>query len=415
MKMFFTMAPVLMTVSLALIIAIFLFGNIPVGIAQIPPNQPLTPQAQERTFQSITDGFSVAVPDGWVIQDVHSTDTDTLLEEIMQGSRLLAQLCPQEQALADIEGRYSCEESYDSIYIQRYPNLADEPEFDSIANGTITNEDLVDYHTLKLQKLGYTEISVLQNTQTTINVTISDTNNTTAIVPANIIEMRYNNANSIDTRGYFMLAATNATSKVGRISGYSLSYEVDAATLASGSPPEPIQQVFQSFEFVKEAREGELGVQNHEYDNDAASTTQRPTLTPENILPPSLGLPDQSNANTSNSRSTSGNDNDVNNEIEDDYKSHLVRILQGASTMTDRAYSPNPVEVKIGNTVNWINQDTSPHTATSGQMGAAETGIAADVLLEGETYSMSFDEAGIYPYFCILHPNMVGTVIVTEA
>jgi plastocyanin len=418
MKIFVIMTPVRMRSTLAFLMAIFLFGNLPIGNAQIPPTQPLSPQAQDGTFQSISDGFSVAVPDGWVMQDVYNTDTDTLLDEIMQGSRLLARLCPQQQAVADIEGRYSCEESYENIQIQRYPNLADESEFASLANGTIPNEDLVDYHILKLQKLGYTGISVVQNTKLTIDVRSSDTNNTIAIVPANIIELTYNNASSVDTRGYFMLAATNATSNVGIISGYTLSYEADAATLSSGRPPEPIQQIFQSFEFVKEAREGELGVQDHDHDNAAGSgggTTQRSTLVPENILSSPVGPPEQSKANASSSRRTSGSDNDINNESKHDYKSHLVEMVHGASTMTDKAYSPNPIEVKLGDTVKWINHDTSPHTATPGQVGSAETGTVADVLLEGETYSITFDEPGKYAYFCILHPNMVGTVIVTEA
>jgi plastocyanin len=420
MKIYLTMTPVLMRSTLALLMAIFLFGNLLIGNAQIPPTEPITPQAQDGTFQSESDGFSVTVPDGWVMQDVYSTDTDTLLDEIMQGSRLLARLCPEQQAVADIEGRYSCEESYENIQIQRYPNLADESEFASLVNGTISNEDLVDYHILKLQKLGYTGISVVQNTKLTIDVRSSDTNNTIAIVPANLIELTYNNASSVDTRGYFMLAATNATSNVGIISGYTLSYEADAATLSSGRPPEPIQQIFQSFEFVKEARGGELGVRDHDHDNAAAAaaggdTTQRSTQVPENILSSSVGPPDQSKANSSSSRRTSGSDNDVNNESKQDYKSYLVEMVQGASTMTDKAYSPNPIEVKLGDTVKWINHDTSPHTATPGQVGSAESGTAADVLLEGETYSITFDEPGKYAYFCVLHPNMAGTVIVTEA
>jgi hypothetical protein len=147
---------------------------------------------------------------------------------------------------------------------------------------------------VKLQKLGYSEISILQKSNLTINVTDTETNETIAIVPANLIEMRYNNANSSDTRGHFMLAATNVTSNVGIISGYSLSYEADAATFPSGGPPELIQWIFQSFEFLKKAREGELKTQ------DAKGG---PTQYPENLLFPSVGPPDQTNANTSNSRS----------------------------------------------------------------------------------------------------------------
>ncbi len=307
MKLLLTVMPVPVRFPIVLTIAIFLLGNLHVGNAQVLSNQAVTPQELDSTFQSITDSFSIAVPDGWVIQDVYNIDTDTLLDEMMQGSRLLAQLCPQEQALGGIDGRYGCEESNESVYIQRYPNLADEPEFASIANTNITNEDLLDYHIVKLQKLGYSEISILQNTNMTINVINSDTNKTIAIVPANLIEMRYNSANSSDTRGYFMLAATNATSNVGIISGYSLSYEADAATLPSSGPAEPIQWIFQSFEFLTKAREGELAAQhdedNEDYENHAVPSTGGSTQYPENLLFPSVGLLDQTNANTSSSRS----------------------------------------------------------------------------------------------------------------
>ena len=43
-----------------------------------------------------------------------------------------------------------------------------------------------------------------------------------------------------------------------------------------------------------------------------------------------------------------------------------VSIVQGASTMTDKAFSPNPVTVKVGDTVTWTNDDNQPHTVTSG-------------------------------------------------
>lgn len=252
--------------TLALTIVIFLFSNITVGYAQVPSSQGLIPDQQDRTFESVSDSFRINVPEGWVIEDIHKTDTDALLGEMQQGSRLLARLCPQEQALADNDGAYNCKEADERIDIQRYPNLADEPEFDSIANSNTTNENFLSYHKLKLQKLGYTDFSILQNVNMTINVISADTNNTIAIVPANFIEMKYNSANSVDTKGYFLLAATNATSKAGIVSGYGLSYEADAAILPSGNPP-GLEQIFQSFEFVKEAREGRLDMQDGDTTN----------------------------------------------------------------------------------------------------------------------------------------------------
>jgi hypothetical protein len=281
MTFFSTLGLAPVRAPLVLIIAIFLFGNIPLGNTQLLSNQLVTIQERDSTLQSISDKFNITVPNGWVIQDVYNTDTITLLEEMMQGSRLLAQICPEDQAIANIEGTYDCEESNENIYIQQYPNLADQPEFASIADSHIRNENLLEYHILKLQKLGYNEISILSNTNTTINVINSDTNKTiVAVVPANLVEMRYNSPNSTDTRGYFMLAATNATSNLGIISGYSLSYEGNVATLPSSFPPEPILSIFKSFEFVKEAREGglaALSVEDNDYGNEAFNSTRRPT------------------------------------------------------------------------------------------------------------------------------------------
>ena len=99
----------------------------------------------------------------------------------------------------------------------------------------------------------------------------------------------------------------------------------------------------------------------------------------------------------------------------------IVRITQGASELTDDAYSPNPVEVVVGDTVTWINDDITAHTATSGTSESGPTGMfggsdESPELLEagGGIQSFTFDEAGEFPYYCIPHPNMVGTVIVTE-
>ncbi|WP_144730710.1 plastocyanin/azurin family copper-binding protein [Candidatus Nitrosocosmicus arcticus] len=97
-----------------------------------------------------------------------------------------------------------------------------------------------------------------------------------------------------------------------------------------------------------------------------------------------------------------------------------VSIVPGASTLTDTAYSPNPVEVTVGQTVVWTNDDSAFHTVTSGPAGAADAGKVFDSGLtgptaltsKGKTFEHTFDTAGEYPYFCTLHPAMVGTVMV---
>src|ERR1041384_4973585 len=43
-----------------------------------------------------------------------------------------------------------------------------------------------------------------------------------------------------------------------------------------------------------------------------------------------------------------------------------VSIVQGASTMTDKAFDPDEAKVKSGDTVTWTNKDSQIHTVVSG-------------------------------------------------
>lgn len=98
-----------------------------------------------------------------------------------------------------------------------------------------------------------------------------------------------------------------------------------------------------------------------------------------------------------------------------------VSIVPGATLLTDNAYSPNPIEIVRGQTVLWTNEDSGFHTVTSGGVNDPNTGILFDSELtgptmlssKGKTFSYQFDVPGIFQYYCILHPEMVGTVTVT--
>jgi plastocyanin len=96
-----------------------------------------------------------------------------------------------------------------------------------------------------------------------------------------------------------------------------------------------------------------------------------------------------------------------------------VSITLGSQSKTTDAFSPNPVEVKVGDTVNWTNSDSTPHTVTSGSDATPDGKFDSSpglrqLLIPGRTFSHTFDEAGKYPYYCGLHPNMIGTVIVAS-
>lgn len=76
----------------------------------------------------------------------------------------------------------------------------------------------------------------------------------------------------------------------------------------------------------------------------------------------------------------------------------------------DLDYDPREVTVAQGAEVTWTNIGQAPHTVT-----ARDSAWTSELMQTGDTYSMVFDEIGRFEYFCTLHPNMVGTVIVTDA
>jgi nitrite reductase (NO-forming) len=90
-----------------------------------------------------------------------------------------------------------------------------------------------------------------------------------------------------------------------------------------------------------------------------------------------------------------------------------VSIVPGSSSLTTDAYAPNPVQVSTGATVTWTNDDAQPHTATSGENATPDGRFDSGIMPPAGTFDFQFTEAGEYPYFCLLHPNMVGTVSVS--
>jgi plastocyanin len=91
-----------------------------------------------------------------------------------------------------------------------------------------------------------------------------------------------------------------------------------------------------------------------------------------------------------------------------------VSIVSGSASLEDTAYDSNPVAVSAGQNVTWVNDDLDPHTVTSGTFGSEASGQVFDSGYMGphRAFSHLFDSDGVFPYYCQIHPNMVGTVIV---
>ena len=98
-----------------------------------------------------------------------------------------------------------------------------------------------------------------------------------------------------------------------------------------------------------------------------------------------------------------------------------VSIVEGASTMADKGWAPNPVNVKVGDNVTWTNDDSQPHTVTSGKDSSdPDLGKVFDsspnfnpLLAPKQTFQHKFTTAGEVTYFCQLHPTMIGKVVVS--
>lgn len=73
------------------------------------------------------------------------------------------------------------------------------------------------------------------------------------------------------------------------------------------------------------------------------------------------------------------------------------------------------VEIITGDTIVWKNADTAVHTVTSGTVEDGPDDIFDSGMFgPGKLFSQEFSETGQYPYYCLLHPWMIGEVIVTN-
>jgi plastocyanin len=93
-----------------------------------------------------------------------------------------------------------------------------------------------------------------------------------------------------------------------------------------------------------------------------------------------------------------------------------------AVSIVDKTFQPADIVIAQGDTVTWTVTKSigEGHTVTSGTPGGADIGAAFDSGLanidalkdNGATFSFTFDTPGTYAYFCQVHPQMTGTVVV---
>lgn len=74
-------------------------------------------------------------------------------------------------------------------------------------------------------------------------------------------------------------------------------------------------------------------------------------------------------------------------------------------TMAGSRFEPATLSVAAGETVRWFNDDSVPHTVT-----ASDRDWDSGHMAIGDEYERRFDRPGSYPYVCLYHPGMVGTI-----
>ncbi len=72
-------------------------------------------------------------------------------------------------------------------------------------------------------------------------------------------------------------------------------------------------------------------------------------------------------------------------------------------------FGPKVITVPVGTTITWINHDDEPHTVVS---SANPRIFRSEALDTTDKFSFTFDKVGTYAYFCSIHPQMTGTVVV---
>ena len=98
-------------------------------------------------------------------------------------------------------------------------------------------------------------------------------------------------------------------------------------------------------------------------------------------------------------------------------QTHIVETAMGSGApgceTSNACYLPQDITISTGDTVQWDNVDTAAHTVSGGSPADGPSGVFdSSLLMAGGDYSFTFDDAGNYDYFCMVHPWMVGSVTV---
>ncbi len=87
-----------------------------------------------------------------------------------------------------------------------------------------------------------------------------------------------------------------------------------------------------------------------------------------------------------------------------------IRIVPTKSGHPDSLYIPDPIRVRVGQTITWTNTDTDPH-----DVSADDGSFYSGPIGTGGSWRWTAKTPGTFTYTCTIHPDMHGTIIVSPA
>ncbi len=74
-------------------------------------------------------------------------------------------------------------------------------------------------------------------------------------------------------------------------------------------------------------------------------------------------------------------------------------------------FTPTTVDAKVGQTVVWTNEDSTPHNVT--YVSGPRFRSSRPMMRPGAKFSLRLTQPGTIHYFCTLHPWMKATIVVS--
>lgn len=80
----------------------------------------------------------------------------------------------------------------------------------------------------------------------------------------------------------------------------------------------------------------------------------------------------------------------------------------------DLCFITTVLHIAPGDTVTFTNRDVMDHTVTGAGIRSGNGWGNFESIRVGQSVNQRFDKNGVYPYYCMFHPGMIGAVVVGD-